>query len=46
MQNRSVETGQHLKKKMKAENGRAEMRRNKASGRVNADRGEDDKVLT
>lgn len=45
MQNRSVETGQHVRKKMKDENGRAEMWRNKGSRRVDADRGEDDKVL-
>ncbi len=48
MQNRNVETGQRVKKKIKDENGRAEMCRNKGSSRADAiaDRGEDDKVFT
>lgn len=35
-----------FKRKMEDENGRVEMWRNKGSGRADADRGEDDKVLT
>lgn len=35
-----------FKKKMKDENGRAAMWRNKGSGRADADRGQDDKVFT
>lgn len=46
MQNRSVDTGQHVKRKIKDENGRAETWRNKGSRRADADRGEDDKVFT
>lgn len=48
MQNRSMETGQHLKKKKgeEDEKGKAQKQRNKASGRADPDREEDDKVFT
>lgn len=48
MQKRCVESGQNVKKKKKkeeAENGRAEMWRDKGARREDADRGEDDEVF-
>lgn len=46
MQNRSLEPGQHIKKKVEDENSKAETWRNKGSWRADADREEDDKVFT